>query len=263
MWQYYDSYSKASSSMDDLIPRYPASALLPGSTGVNLDNSALSPLDAGQYVPSYPGGSNSYDLPSQPELTQGVKYPSYHNVHKHGKYGIPQTGLESEVAGGGGMSNGNGRDLNINVNRRTHLSSSKQDDARRESSNNLWANFYSPGVPQSAKYPEEVVANEPYAKNRFRFMSPSNDADLNDKVNSEDGDQGGEPYPPQHPQARWKREATAPRNKQKGLKDHLMNDPAIKRLMKRHIGPHDADGIQRLISTGAVIFFTIQELFIY
>jgi len=166
MWQYFDNtqqslsqYSSVPSGSSinnkmssdsvgpDLIPRYPASAMIPegGNNGVvDVDTVVrqLSP-DGSPYIPVYPAGGGAiinggagsmYDLPSQPELTEQMKYPSYHSVRKHGKYtgasGAPSSASnnipieEGEIIGGG-LSNGNSlRDLQINVNRRTHHPSS-------------------------------------------------------------------------------------------------------------------------------------------
>lgn len=155
MWQYFDQQQQEpslSSSQQqnykimgeqdvvpETIPSYPASAMMPGA------------VSSGN-VYGYPLGvaSNIYDLSSQPELTEEVKYPMYHNVRKHGNYvgnviggggvgGPPSIVVGSEGAIDGslapmipvsdgevavGMSNGNGdglsNNLNINLNRREY-----------------------------------------------------------------------------------------------------------------------------------------------
>lgn len=311
MWAYLDQqrYSNMNmkpptSSLDgpDIIPRYPASSLLPGIGSVNVVGAGdtgptleggQSSLNPGQYVPTYPGGSSVYDLNSQPELNQNIKYPSYHSVHKHGKYGIPNDGsiLAPEVAGGGGMSNGNAlRDLNINVDRRTlqqqqnphGISSSNtvQEEIRRRESSvggesaHVWPNYYNPdGERGVRKYPEEVLTNDPYAKStlgRFRYLPENSGSRSRDQDQNEDINLGVERAEEQvllnsllqHPQPRWKRDENVGSNK--GILSNGQNLPnrmekEIREKMrnfrrKRHIGPHDMDGIQRLISTGNQFF---------
>lgn len=152
MWQYFDqqqqeqspssqrNYNKLMGGQDvvpETIPSYPASAMMPGA------------ISSGN-VYGYPLGvaSNIYDLSSQPEMTEEVKYPLYHNVRKHGNYGgsVNSGGETSQMMGSGvvtgngglpqivpvsdaevavGMSNGNGdglgsENLNINLNRRQY-----------------------------------------------------------------------------------------------------------------------------------------------
>lgn len=224
MWQYMEQRgdpNMKSSTLDssDLIPNYPAAAIIPEA------NAAEGQESPSQFMPNYPGGSPLYGLPSQPELTESVKYPGYHNVRKHGKYSVPQ----SEVTMGGDMSNGNGvRDLNINVDRRT---SSKQDT---QDNSNFWpSGYFPPGA--APKYPEDDLFSK---KGRFSMIpdSPPDDleAQQNEDINLGRRDEGSFGVP--HPDPRWKREA---------IGSYLR-----KALHKRHIGPHDMDGIQRLISTG-------------
>lgn len=153
MWQYFDQQQPEPSSsssqqqnykimgeqdvVPETIPSYPASAMMPGA------------VSSGN-VYGYPLGvaSNIYDLSSQPELTEEVKYPMYHAVRKHGNYvgnvvggsgGPPSIVVGSEGTIDGslapmipvsdgevavGMSNGNGdglsNNLNINLNRREY-----------------------------------------------------------------------------------------------------------------------------------------------
>lgn len=144
MWQYFDQQQEPSSSssqtnyklldgqdvvVSETIPSYPASAIMPGA------------VSSGN-VYGYPLGVNIYDLSSQPEMTEEVKYPMYHNVRKHGNYRgnvlmgadgnmnspiagpIPQVVPASDAEVAVGMSNGNGDalggDLNINLNRRQY-----------------------------------------------------------------------------------------------------------------------------------------------
>lgn len=150
MWQYFDQQQQESSStstqqqtyklmggqdvVPETIPSYPASAMMPGA------------VSSGN-VYGYPLGvaSNIYDLSSQPEMTEEMKYPIYHNVRKHGNYvGNVVVGPDTLVVGGResvdgslppigpvsdtevplGMSNGNGDslggNLNINLNRRQY-----------------------------------------------------------------------------------------------------------------------------------------------
>lgn len=153
MWQYFDQQQQQESSassqqqqyklmggqdvIPETIPSYPASAMMPGA------------VSSGN-VYGYPLGvaSNIYDLSSQPEMTEEVKYPMFHNVRKHGNYvgNVVGGAPPSIVVGGGGaavdgslapigvpvsdgevavgMSNGNGDglggNLNINLNRRQY-----------------------------------------------------------------------------------------------------------------------------------------------
>jgi hypothetical protein len=313
MWQYFDTQQynangkASSSSLDpsDLIPRYPASAILPsdtrGNVGGDVDSVAgqsISPDGlGGQYIPNYPVGvGNMYDLSSQPELTEEVKYPTFHAVRKHGKYTIPESVMEAEIAGG--MSNGNSlRDLSINVNRRTqqqqqHLTrgishpqergsrnepnlhtpashnshnSNNAGTAKNNEDNMMWGNYY-PGVGILPSSSDGRTSNDPYGKNRRgRYRYLPQDVDSNQDVGPSAGGGGGgsisqpgvsdgnginsinDPDPeeenPFH--HRWKRNLDNDAASDMRYNHHFRS--------KRHIGPHDVDGIQRLISTGTEI----------
>ncbi|XP_035703612.1 uncharacterized protein LOC110843502 isoform X2 [Folsomia candida] len=256
MWQYLDQrYSNVkpqSVDTSDIIPRYPASALMPPGMDTRGGGNLGGQSSLGQYVPSYPGGSAVYELPSQPELSESIKYPTYHSVHKHGKYPIPQSVLGSEVAGGGGMSNGNG-----------------QAEERRGESNgnvNMWPSYYNklaPGMDEGEKYP----AVFPYSKStlgHLRYLPQSSDGESAAEMNRERNEDmanvlgaGGEDQAMlnqylQHPQSRWKRDEAREDRVRTASARQKFDELRKRVLSKRHIGPHDMDGIQRLISTGTL-----------
>ena len=133
-----------------------------------------------------------YDIQSQPELTEDVKYPRFHNVRKHGKYQIPPNPSNLDPS------------LNINVNRRGY--------EPRAPNGVLGSNYFNFGTGT------DELSNLAEAERR-------NDGYLNP---------AGSYYPYQ------------------ARPDESSNGPALKRYrrVKRHVGPHDNDGIQRLISTG-------------
>jgi len=161
-----------------------------------------------------PYGPNlpSYPGPyaSQPELTENVNYPVYHTVRKHGKFQPPPQ-LDLNVP--------------IAVNRRGRLEEGRSVTDRDMETSAMWRDLY--GSP----------ADHHSASNRGPLNEPPDDfppvAYGYDTREANSGTLNNPEF------SRWS-----------GAKRQSSSGFSYGGRGKRHIGPHDMDGIQRLISTG-------------
>lgn len=162
------------------------------------------------------GSSNlpTYGIPlsSQPELTEDVKYPMYHTVRKHGKFQPPPPQLDINVP--------------ITVNRRGRLDEGRPvTNPDGVGASAIWRDYYNspPDTKHSVsnKSPYNVPPEDLAAMEYGYEMQERNPGTLNSPLYSQ-----------------WNG------NKRQS------NDYGFQKRGKRHIGPHDMGGIQRLISTG-------------
>ncbi|CAG7820626.1 unnamed protein product [Allacma fusca] len=223
MWKYFgeqsdpknqqlnkDSVYLPNSGFDQMEPpmnAFPGMSSQMQVGGLNgLGNLPQQPLPDLPYLP-FPG-QGVYDLSSQPELTEDVKYPVYHSVRKHGFQGAPNVNPNSN--------------MNINVDRRGYES---------RPANPVYGNYFDGSNNLNSKY--SGMGGSPSLSFENLGFGSQNQIPSNNGYGNQ-----GTYYQWQNPGSSGNTDST------KGSRRH--------HRVKRHVGPHDNDGIQRLISTGTL-----------
>jgi hypothetical protein len=221
MWKYYDGDEALQADYKSAQP-----GSRPSGASTIMENGPFDQEESQLALPSDPNGQIQYrsnggpygpnlptygiPLSSQPELTEDVKYPLYHTVRKHGKFQPPPQ-LDMNVP--------------IMVNRRGQVEEGRSVADTDTGGSPIWTDFYG---SRPRQYSES---------RRSPYSLPQRDpASLNYAYGTRERGK----------RSHGIRDMFSPWD---GSKRHR-NDFSPGNPGKRHIGPHDMDGIQRLISTG-------------